>query len=136
LFIFQTVIQSRCMLRKITSLAAWLILGFIVYATLSPLNERPSLFVTETSASVAIERFGAYGLMGLLFGVAYARRLTLVILVVLGSAISLELLQLFIADRDARLIDVVEKLTGGIAGIGASQILHALAQRLGRHDPT
>jgi VanZ family protein len=124
------------MLRKITSLAAWLVLGFIVYATLSPLSERPSLLVTETSLSVVIERFGAYGLMGLLFGVAYARRLTLVIFVVLGSAIGLELLQLFIADRDARLIDVVEKLTGGIAGIGASQILHVLADRFGRHDPT
>jgi VanZ family protein len=136
LFYLQTGIQSRCMLRKITSLAAWLLLGFIVYATLSPLSERPSLLATETSVSVVIERFGAYGVMGFLFGVAYARRLTLVILVVLGSAIALELLQLFIADRDARLIDVVEKRTGGFAGIGASQLLHALAHRLGRHQST
>jgi hypothetical protein len=127
----QIVIQSRRMLKTITPLAAWLMLGFIV-----PLRERPALFATETSVSVAIERFGAYGLMGLLFGVAYARRLTLVIFVVLGSAIGLELLQLFIADRDARLIDVVEKLTGGFVGIGASQLLHALAHRLGRHQST
>jgi len=127
------------MLKKLTPIAAWfawLMLGFIVYATLSPLRERPSLLANETSLSVVIERFGAYGLMGLLFGVAYTRRLALVILVVLGSAIGLELLQLFIADRDARLIDVVEKMTGGIAGIGASQMLYALTQRLGRHDPT
>ena len=74
--------------------------------------------------------------MGLLFGVAYARRLTLVILVVSGSAIGLELLQLFIADRDARLIDLVEKLTGGIAGMGSSRLLHALAYRLGWHEST
>ena len=84
--------------------------------------------------SVAIERFGAYGLVGLLFGVAYARRLTLVVFIVLGSAIGLELLQLFIADRDARLIDVVEKLTGGIAGIGASKAIRALAHRFDLHD--
>jgi VanZ family protein len=117
------------MLKKITLLAAWLVLGFIVYATLSPLSERPSLFATETSLSVVIERFCAYGLLGFLFGVAYARRLTLVVLMVFGSAIGLELLQLFIADRDARLIDVVEKLAGGIAGTGASQLFHAMAQR-------
>jgi VanZ family protein len=123
------------MFKTFTSLAAWLILGFIVYATLSPLSARPSLFATETSVSVAIERMGAYGLLGFLFGVAYARRLTLVVLIVLGSAISLELLQLFIADRDARLIDVVEKLTGGIAGIGFSGVFHALAHRFGWRDP-
>jgi VanZ family protein len=117
------------MLKKITSPAAWLVLVFIVYATLSPLSERPSLTATETSLSVVIERFGGYGLLGLLFGLAYARRLTLVVSIVLGSAIGLELLQLFIADRDARLIDVVEKLAGGIAGIGASQVLYALAHR-------
>jgi VanZ family protein len=117
------------MFKKITSLTAWLVLGFIVYATLSPLSARPSLVGTETSLSVVIERFGAYGLLGLLFGIAYARKLTLVVLVVFGSAIGLELLQLFIADRDARLIDVVEKLAGGIAGTGASQVFYALAQR-------
>jgi VanZ family protein len=121
------------MLKKITSPAAWLVLVFIVYATLSPLSERPSLTATETSLSVVIERFGAYGLLGLLFGLAYARRLTLVVSIVLGSAIGLELLQLFIADRDARLIDVVEKLTGGIAGIGASQVIYALARHAGKN---
>ena len=51
-------------MKKITSLAAWLTFGFIVYATLSPLSARPSLFVTETTVSVAIERFGAYASWG------------------------------------------------------------------------
>jgi VanZ family protein len=122
------------MFEKVISPAAWLLLVFIMYATLSPLSSRPSLVVTETATWVAIERFGAYGLLGLLFGLAYARRLTLVVLVVVGSAIGLELLQLFIADRDARFIDVVEKLTGGIAGIGAAQMLQALSRRRGWID--
>jgi VanZ family protein len=122
------------MFEKIISLLAWLLLVFIMYATLSPLSSRPSLVVTETATWVAIERFGAYGLLGLLFGLAYARKLTLVVLVVVGSAIGLELLQLFIADRDARFIDVVEKLTGGIAGIGAAQVLQALSRRHGWID--
>jgi hypothetical protein len=78
--------------QNITSLAAWLVLGFIVYATLSPLSTRPSMVATENSLSVVIERSGAYGLLGLLFGV---------VLIVLSSAIGLELLQHFIADRDA-----------------------------------
>jgi VanZ family protein len=123
------------MFEKIISLVAWLLLVFIMYATLSPLSSRPSLVVTETATWVAIERFGAYGLLGLLFGLAYARKLTLVVLVVVDSAIGLELLQLFIADRDARFIDVVEKLTGGIAGIGAAQVRQALSRRHGWIDP-
>jgi VanZ family protein len=123
------------MLKNIFSLAAWLLLAFIVYATLSPLSARPSLVTAETTLSVAIERFGAYGLLGLLFGVAYARRLALVILIILGSVIGLELLQLVLADRDARLVDALEKLTGGIAGIGASRMLRPLCHHLGLREP-
>jgi hypothetical protein len=35
----------------------------------------------------------------------------------LGSAVVLELLQILVPDRDARIIDAAEKLAGGAAGI-------------------
>src|SRR5947207_6546006 len=50
----------------------------------------------------------------------YPRRLTLVCVLVLGSAVVLELLQIVVPDRDARVIDAVEKLTGGAAGVWAA----------------
>lgn len=64
-----------------------------------------------------LERFGAYAVLGLLFYLSYPRHLTFVCIMVLGSAITLELLQNFVPDRDPRLLDAMEKLLGGATGI-------------------
>lgn len=119
------------MFQKFTVVTAWACLGFIVYATLSSAVARPELTATEPALVVFVERFGAYGLLGLLFCLGYPRRLAVICLIVLGSAILLELLQLLTPDRDARLIDAAEKLTGGAAGIFAGRAFISLAGRLG-----
>jgi VanZ family protein len=119
------------MFQKSTRVAAWACLGFIVYATLSSAAARPELTTSEPALVVVVERLGAYGLLGLLFCLGYPRRITVICLIVFGSAILLELLQLLTPDRDARLIDAVEKLTGGAAGIFAGRAFIALAGRLG-----
>jgi VanZ family protein len=49
--------------------------------------------------------------------VTYPGRVKFVCLLVLGSAVLLELLQIFVPDRDARILDALEKLAGGIVGI-------------------
>ena len=98
------------MLQKLTTVAAWACLIFIIYATLSHAGWRPKLTTTEPALVVIVERFGAYGLLGLLFCLAYPRRIALVRVLVFGSAVVLELLQIVILDRDARVIDAVEKL--------------------------
>lgn len=64
-----------------------------------------------------LERIGAFALLGLLFSFSYPRNRVFVSIVVFGSAILLELFQLIIPDRDARVIDAVEKLTGGALGV-------------------
>ena len=99
------------MFQKLCAVAAWAFLIFIIYATLGPLGTRPEL------TAVFIERFGAYGVLGALFGLGYPRRLVLVCLLIFGGAVILEFLQLFIPDRDARVIDAAEKLAGAAAGI-------------------
>ena len=111
--------------------AAWACLIFIIYATLSSSSGRPELTTTEPALVVFIERFGAYGLLGFLFCLAYPCRLTLVCGLVLGSAVVLELLQIVIPGRDARVIDALEKLVGGAAGIVISRAFLSLAGRLG-----
>jgi VanZ family protein len=108
------------MFRKLIAAAAWGCLIFIIYATLSSLSRRPELTANETDLSVAIERFGAYALLGSLFMVAYPRRFKFVCVLVLGSAILLELLQIFAPGRDARVLDALEKLAGGIVGISCA----------------
>jgi hypothetical protein len=75
---------------------AWACLIFIIYATLSSSSGRPELTTTEPALVVFIERFGAYGLLGFLFCLAYPRRLAPVCMLVLGSAVVLELLQIVI----------------------------------------
>ena len=82
----------------------------------------------ESALIVVVERFGAYGLLGLLFRLAYPRRIAPLCALVFGSAVILELLQIVIPDRDARVIDAVEKLAGGAAGIVAGKALLVLSR--------
>jgi VanZ family protein len=107
------------MLHKMIALAAWACLVFIAYATLSSIDARPELIAAGFYKAffTVVERFGAYAVLGLLFCLSYPRHLNFVCLLVFGSAVILELLQIYVPDRDARVVDVLEKLVGGAAGI-------------------
>jgi hypothetical protein len=97
--------------RRLAAVGAWLSLGFIAYATLSPLAVRPHV------ASVGFEHIGAFAVTGLLFAVAYPRHSLTVAILVFGSAIILEFSQLLTPDRHARFSDLLIKLAGGSIGI-------------------
>jgi VanZ family protein len=105
------------MLRKLVAAAAWACLLFIIYATLSSYPGRPRLPGSESEIIIFIERFSAYALLGYLFRLTYPRHIAFVCLIVLGGAILLEVLQIFVPDRDARTLDAVVKLAGGFLGI-------------------
>jgi hypothetical protein len=109
------------MFSKVMAVAAWTSLIFIIYATLVSGGARPQLTRDEPGLIVFVERFGAYALLGVLFTLAYPRHVALICLLVLGGAVVLELLQLLVPGRDARLIDAVEKLAGGGVGILAAR---------------
>lgn len=113
------------MLQKIIRAAAWSFLAFVVYATLSPIELRPELVGASLYKALftVIERVGAFAVLGLLFYLAYPSRLTFVWILVLGSAVMLELLQLIVPGRDARVLDIAEKLFGGAVGILSGNIL-------------
>src|ERR1700748_256304 len=104
------------MLQKLFAVAAWACFVFIARATLSSLPARPGLTSNETDLTFFIERFGAYALLGSAFCLTYPRRITFVCLVVLGSAVVLELLQILVPGRDPRIVDTLEKLAGGVVG--------------------
>lgn len=111
------------MFRKILIIGAWAGLLAIAVATLSPLGLRPHV------AGVSIERFGAFAVVGLLFGLAYPRHLWLVLLLVCGAAIGLEILQQVTPDRHGEVRDAVVKVAGGIAGVTASFAFSALSRK-------
>src|SRR5258708_38602865 len=99
------------MLHKLIGLAAWGLLAFILYATISPIQDRPTL-LTSTS----FEHLAAFAALGALFSLAYPRQVALVCLIVLGSAVLLEILQLLTPDRHGRVPDAIEKMAGGVVG--------------------
>jgi VanZ family protein len=87
-------------------------LAFIFYATLTPIEARPTI-----STSATYEHFAAFLVLGILFALAYPRRPILVGLVVFGTAFLLEASQLLTPDRHARFADFLEKAAGGALGI-------------------
>ena len=104
------------MVQRVSTIAGWLVLAFIVYATLSPIDDRPVV------AGPQYEHFAAFAMVGLAFGLAYPKRLFLVAAIILISAFGLEALQLLTPDRHARLLDALVKAAGGVCGIGIGQL--------------
>jgi VanZ family protein len=78
---------------------------------------------------VVVERFGAYGLMGLLLGFLLPGRLALACLLVAGIAVLLECLQALMPDRDPALFDVIQKAAGGNFGVLLAQTISAFLHR-------
>jgi VanZ family protein len=113
-----TVRYNVRMFHKLIPVAAWALLAFIAYATITPVQDRPNL-----SDSAALEHIAAFAALGGLFCLAYPRRTVLVCLVVLGSAALLEMMQLLTPDRHGRLLDAIEKMAGGAAGIAAGRAI-------------
>ncbi|HXV31692.1 MAG TPA: VanZ family protein [Sinorhizobium sp.] len=111
--------------RRAVAILAWLTFGVIAYSTLSPIEMRPRI-----GGWVHLERFGAYGLLGLLFATAYPRRIWLVLAFLLVGAAGLEVLQMLLSDRHARLSDLAVKMTGAACGIAAAWFCARYAPRL------
>ena len=120
--------QNANMKRHISRLvmaAAWIAVIAIAYATLthvsfvyaiyfklSPFLMRPAM---QTYAH--FEHVIAFAILGALFGFAYPRHLMLVCGIVFCAAALLEILQTMTPDRHGTLIDALEKIAGGAAGI-------------------
>jgi len=112
------------MSHKIITAIAWAILAFIVFATLSPIGLRPHF------EDVSVERFGAFGFVSLLFGLAYPKRLWLVLALVAGTAFALEALQHLTPDRHGHLSDALVKFAGSISGVGAAWLVNRVIAAL------
>ncbi|PII38273.1 membrane protein [Sinorhizobium meliloti CCBAU 01290] len=106
--------------RRIASVLAWLLLGVIAYSTLFR-----SICAAHGQLG-QIERFGAFGLTGLMFAIAYPQHVLAVLAAMLAAAIGLELTQMLAADRHARLIDLAVKMAGAGCGVGAGWLLVSL----------
>lgn len=105
------------------ALFAWASLAFVAVVTLSPIGMRPVLMPP------GYEHFLAFAVIGLLFGLAYPRHWLLIGLAVIGSAIGLELLQLVAPGRHGRLLDLMQKIAGGVCGLTLATLITARLPR-------
>jgi hypothetical protein len=118
--------------------AAWVAIIAISYATLTGVGFvysiyfklAPLLSGPEMRLYVHFEHVIAFAFFGALFTFAYPKRLLLVSCIVLGGAALLEIAQTLTPDRHATLIDALEKIAGGAAGIlFAKTIQHLRGKR-------
>jgi VanZ family protein len=107
--------------RNFLILAAWTFIVFVAYATISPIQARPII-----SRSADLEHIAAFAILGGLFCLGYPQRIVLVCWIVFGSAIIFELMQILTPDRHPALLDVIEKIAGGVAGIAMARVILAM----------
>jgi len=108
--------MPRFDVQRLFILAGWVALALIAYATLSPIKDRPVI------AGLQLEHFAAFALLGFAFALGYPRRTVLIIAIVIGSAFTLEALQLLTPDRHGRLLDALVKAAGGLSAIGVTRL--------------
>jgi VanZ family protein len=111
----------------ILRIIAWLLTAAVTFATLGPPRYRPHSYLGQDG-----EHALAFVLVGLAFGLAYPRRrmLTTGIAVILIGA--LEMLQLWMPGRHARLEDFVVDALAACAGIAVAAVLDWTMQRMRR----
>jgi apolipoprotein N-acyltransferase len=112
------------MSRAVFKVIAWGSLAFIVFATLSPIGMRPHV------TTVNLERFAAFAVAGLLFGLAYPNRFWLVLAIVLGAAGILEALQLLTPDRHGDARNAILKIIGGSFGVSLARVINRLGSMM------
>ena len=108
---------------RLTRLAAWALVVAIVFVTLGPIRDRPSL-----SRDPQIERFAAFLTLGFVFAMAYPRSRAQVALGMVACAFGLEAAQHLTADRHGEIRDALAKSVGGVFGVLAADTVHSLAR--------
>jgi len=99
------------MLQTFARIAAWSLAIAIVVMTLGPVGLRPQL------GHPSLERFAAYLAVGGAFSVGYPRHRAWVALAVVCGAMGLEMGQLLVPGRDARVGDALVKAFGAVSGV-------------------
>jgi VanZ family protein len=119
---------------KLVTVAAWVSVIVIAYATLAHVGFvysiyyelSPFLMRPEMKTYAHLEHIVAFAVVGVLFSFAYPQRTILVCCIVLGGALLLEILQTLTPDRHGTLVDALEKMAGGAAGIFSAKGIRQL----------
>jgi VanZ family protein len=111
------------MMEKTLKAASWLIILGLVIVTIIPADERP-----VSGLQHDLEHFVAFGLAGFTFGLAYAGHLGARCLSAIVFTLALELSQIPLATRHARVEDFLVDAVGACLGIVVAHALRKLAK--------
>jgi VanZ family protein len=100
-------------MRRVFRAAGWLLIVAIAFLSLSPAGYRP-----VTGVGHYLEHFFVHLLVGLVFGIGYARRLWLLALSLVAFTAAIELTQMVVPGRHARLSDFLIDATAACLGVG------------------
>ena len=100
---------------KAARITAWLLALAILVLSVGPLWLRPQTGIPHT-----FEHFGIFAPTAFIFGVAYARRYSVIAIGLVIFAGAIETLQLFVPGRHARLSDFVVDVLAFFYGIAAA----------------
>src|SRR5262249_52913575 len=117
-----SVLESN-FVRQAARIAGWLLLFAIAFLSLSPASLRPVTLVGHT-----MEHFLVHVLVGGLFGIGYSKRPRLLVLSLVGLTATIELAQLFVPGRHARLRDFVIDAGAACLGVGLAWIGKSMFQ--------
>jgi hypothetical protein len=114
--------------------AAWIAIIAIAYATLTHVGFvygiyfklAPYLMWPAMQSYAHFEHVIAFAFVGALFGLAYPKRPLLAFGIVICTAAALEILQTMTPDRHGTLIDALEKMAAGAAGIAIARAVRQL----------
>src|SRR4051812_38409147 len=111
--------------QRLVRIAAWSLIVAIFIMTDAPVGLRPTLGFAPNA-----ERLLAFVVVGLLFVIAYPRRVGLVLALLIAAAGSFELLQLQAFGRHGYLKDFFVKSAGAGIGVMCGALINRLGERL------
>jgi VanZ family protein len=109
---------------KVARTAAWSLAAAIVILSLVPPALRP-----ETSAPHSLEHLLIYAATGFAFGLGYKRRHDLLAVFLVISSSIIEIAQLFVPGRHARLSDLIIDAVAACIGLATSSLLRLARAR-------
>lgn len=111
------------MIEKTIKAASWLIILSLAILTVVPADERP-----VSGLGHDWEHFIAFGLAGLIFGLAYAEHFRVLYLGAIVFTLALELSQIPLATRHASVEDFVVDAVGACLGIAVAHAFQKLTK--------
>ena len=109
---------------KFARIVAWVLTAAIVILSLVPPTLRP-----ETSAPHSVEHFAIYVATGFAFGLGYKHRHDLLAILLVISTGCIEIAQLFVPGRHARLIDFIIDAIAACMGLAIASLVRCAPVR-------